>query len=162
MQGKLRGIGDLGFGVMLSRSAAANTVSHRLRGPCHRENFCIGRALAAHALAAKVVRAMIEAVEMNWSRAVAATNHYGRRADELPVSIDELISRSRARRDGSNRGWRNHHRRWSTDVNSEPDSRRSEHRAARQKQTRQNLRFHFLFLLLTYARYKGTRVASAK
>jgi hypothetical protein len=102
----------------------------------------IGRALAASPLAAMIEVFKTPSVEAGYGSAPNS-------GPWPPIAVNQHIARSGTRR-------RCYHY-WSRDAN--PDSkrnpRRSECRAARQKQTRQNFRFHFLVLLTHHRKARG-------
>jgi hypothetical protein len=108
----------------------------------NREASRIGRAFAASPLAAKMISTR---VEMGHRSDSITGMPFG---PELPKTVDEHVARSGTRRLGHHYGSGGHYH-GSRDANS--DSKRnprcSKRRAARQKQTRQNLCFHFLVLL---------------
>jgi hypothetical protein len=101
----------------------------------------IGRALAASPLAAKMV-------EVFNPPAFIADGRAPNSRPWPPITVDEHVARSRTRSRGHYYRSRSHHY-GSGDANadSERNPRRSERRATRQKQARQNFRFHFLVLL---------------
>jgi hypothetical protein len=122
----------------------------------------IGRALAAVPRASQRRKVELAAevievpVETSRARSVPETC-----AAQPPVTVNEHIARTGARRNGRHNRRRNHYRRRNAYAHAEPNARSSEHRAARQKQTRQNFRFHFL-ILLNYAFHEGKRIAKSK
>ena len=101
----------------------------------------IGRALAASPLAAKMI-------EVFKTPAFIADGRAPNSRPWPPITVDEHVARSRTRSRGHYYRSRSHHY-GSGDANadSERNPRRSERRATRQKQARQNFRFHFLVLL---------------
>ena len=106
-----------------------------------REASRIGRALAACRLAAEpfgVPKVAPSFIADHGRAPIAFTPNAG---SGLPITADEYVSRSGTRRRG------HHYRSRSPKADAERNPRRSERQATRQKQTRQNFRFHFLVLL---------------